>query len=94
MVIDLGEQDATLNGLYPPASITVLDPAQNCANFAYFSLTGVVISGLNAQGYITCTFPAVAVAGNLEGKFAIFVNSYDWAVQFGGVPMQFYLFLQ
>jgi hypothetical protein len=93
-VINLGKQDPTLNGLYPAALITVLDPAQNCANFAYFSLSGVVTSGLDAQGYINCTFPAVAVAGNLDGKFAIFVNSYNWAVQYGGVPMQFYLFQQ
>jgi hypothetical protein len=92
--IDLGKQDATQNGLYPSVSITVLDPAQNCANFAYFSLSGVVSSGLNAQGYITCTFPGVAVAGNLEGKYAIFVNSYNWAAQYGGVPMQLYLFQQ
>jgi hypothetical protein len=91
-VIDLGKQDITLNGLYPSASVTVLDPAQNCANFTYFSLSGVVTSGMNPQGYTTCTFPGVAVAAQLEGKYAIFVNSYNWAAQYGGVPMQFYLF--
>jgi hypothetical protein len=94
IVIDLGKQDATLYGLYASASITVPDPAQNCANFSYFSLSGVVSSGLNAQGYITCTFPAVAIAGKLEGKYAIFVNSYNWAAQYGGVPMLLYLFQQ
>jgi hypothetical protein len=94
IVIDLGKQDATLYGLYASASITVPDPAQNCANFSYFSLSGVVSSGLNAQGYITCTFPAVAIAGKLEGKYAIFVNSYNWAAQYGGIPMLLYLFQQ
>jgi hypothetical protein len=92
--IDLGQQDITLNGLYPAASVTVLDPAQNCANFIYFSLSGVVTSGTSPQGYATCTFPAVAVAGRLEGKYAVFVNSYNWAAQYGGVPMQIYLFQQ
>jgi hypothetical protein len=94
IVIDLGKQDIALNGLYPAASVTVLDPAQNCANFIYFSLSSVVTSGVSAQGYTTCTFPAVAVAGQLEGKYAIFVNSYNWAAQYGGVPMQVYLFQQ
>jgi len=92
--INLGKQDITLNGLYPAASVTVLDPAQNCANFVYFSLSGVVASGVSAQGYTTCTFPAVVVAGQLEGKYAIFVNSYNWAAQYGGMPMQIYLFQQ
>ena len=92
--ISLGAEDGTLNGLYASASITVLDPAQNCANFVYFSLSGVVTTGINAQGYTTCTFPAVAVAGKPEGKYAVFVNSYNWAVQYGGAPMQFYLFQQ
>jgi hypothetical protein len=92
--IKLGAQDATLNGLYTSVSITVPDPAQNCANFVLFSLSGIVTSGLDAHGYPTCTFPGVAIAGNPEGKYAIFVNSYDWAVRYGGAPMQLYLFQQ
>jgi hypothetical protein len=92
--ISLGAQDGTLNGLYSSASITVLDPAQNCANFVLFSLSGIVTTGINAQGYTTCTFPAVAVAGNPEGKYAVFVNSYNWAVRYGGAPMQLYLVQQ
>jgi hypothetical protein len=96
--ISLGAQDETLNGLYTSASITVLDPAQNCANFSGniygFSLAGVVTTGVNAQGYTTCTFPAVAVVGQPEGNYAVFVNSYNWAIQFGGAPVQFYLFQQ
>lgn len=92
--INLGAQDATLNGLYASVSITVSDPAQNCANFVFFSLSGVVTSSVDGQGYPTCTFPGVAVAGNPNGKYAIFVNSYNWAVRYGGAPMQFYLFQQ
>lgn len=92
--IKLGSQDATLHGLYPSVSITVPDPAQNCANFVFFSLSGVVSSSLDANGYPTCTFPGVAIAGNPEGKFVIFINSYNWAVDYGGAPMQLYLFQQ
>jgi len=92
--IKLGAQDATLNGLYTSVSITVPDPAQNCANFVFFSLNGIVTSGVDAQGYPTCTFPGVAIAGNPDGKYALFVNSYNWAVRYGGAPMQLYLFQQ
>ncbi len=94
--VNLGKQDSILNGLYSGATITVLDPAQNCANFPGspqgFSIP--VTTGLNDQGYVTCTFPAVAIAGNPDGKYAIFVNSYNWAAALGGVPMQMYLFQQ
>lgn len=92
--VNLGSQDSALNGLYTAASITVPDPAQNCANFTYLSLSGIVSSGVNAQGYPTCTFPGVAVAGNPDGNYAVFINSYDWAVRYGGAPMQIYLFQQ
>ena len=91
-IINLGKQDATYNGLYLSVSITVLDPAQNCANY-----TGPVnggTSGVNAAGYITCTFSGVAVTGNPEGKYALFISSYNWAATLGGAPMQIYLFQQ
>ena len=92
MVIDLGLQNPTYNGLYSAVSITVLDPDQNCAN--YTGSGEVATSGFNLQGYITCTFGGVAVAGNPDGKYAIFISSYNWAAQLGGAPMQFYLFQQ
>ena len=95
IVVNLGKQDSTLNGLYPSVAITVLDPFQNCANFTGYVAGGPRgTPGINAQGYITCTFSAVAVAGNPEGKYAIFINSYNWAAQIGGVPMQLYLYQQ
>ncbi len=91
-IINLGKQDATYNGLYLSVSITVLDPAQNCAN--YTGPESNVTSGINADGYTTCTFSGVAVAGNPEGKYALFISSYNWAAQLGGAPMQIYLFQQ
>ena len=90
--ISLGAQDGTLNGLYTSVSVTVLDPAQNCANFTDYSIP--VTTGVNSQGYITCTFPGIAIAGNPDGNYAIFVNTYNWAARLSGVPMQIYLFQQ
>jgi hypothetical protein len=95
-IINLGAQDGTLNGLYTSVKITVLDPAQNCANFAsYYSIPNpplTVTSGVNALGFITCTFPGIAIAGNPDGNYAIFVSTYNFAAYLGGVPMQIYLF--
>jgi hypothetical protein len=90
--INLGKEDGTLNGLYTSVKITVLDPSQNCANFTDYSIP--VTTGINSQGYITCTFPGVAVAGNPDGNYAIFINTYNWAARLSGVPMQIYLFQQ
>lgn len=94
LTITLGKQDTTYNGLYLNASITVTDPAQNCANFTGYPSGVAPTSGINAQGYNTCTFSGIAVAGNPEGKYAIFVNSYNWAARLGGAPMQIYLLQQ
>ncbi len=91
-IINLGTQSSTYNGLYPSVSITVLDPAQNCAN--YQGLGKTATSGVNADGYITCTFAGVAVAGNPESKYALFISAYNWATRLGGAPMQIYLFQQ
>lgn len=92
IVVNLGKQDATFNGLYTSVSITVLDPAQNCAN--YTGSGEKATSGINAQGYFTCTFAGVAVAGNPEGKYTLFLTSYNWAARLGGALMQMYLFQQ
>lgn len=89
MSIVLGNQDPTYNGLYQNASITVLDPTENCAN--YQGPGENATSGVNAEGYYTCTFPAVAVVGNPGGKYGIFITAYNWAARLDGAPMQIYL---
>jgi hypothetical protein len=94
MSITLGKQDATYDGLYLNLSVTVSDPAQNCANFTGYPSGVSPVSGIDAQGYNTCTFSGIAVAGNPEGKYAIFVNTYNWAARLGGAPMQIYLLQQ
>lgn len=92
ILMTLGSQNATYNGLYTSVLITVLDPDQNCAN--YTGSGEKATSSINAQGFFTCSFAGVAIVGNPEGKYAIFVTSYNWAAQLGGAPMQFYLFQQ
>jgi hypothetical protein len=94
IIITLGKQDTTYDGLYLNVSVTLSDPAQNCANFTGYPSGVAPISGINAQGYNTCTFAGIAVAGNPEGRYAIFVNSYNWAARLGGAPMQIYLLQQ
>jgi hypothetical protein len=90
--ISLGIEDTTYNGLYLNVSITVLDPAQNCANYQGGGENAT--SGVNAQGYDICTFPGIAVAGNPEGKYAIFISAYNWAARLDGAPMQISLVQQ
>jgi hypothetical protein len=92
ILMTLGSQNATYNGLYTGVVITVLDPNQNCAN--YTGSGEKATSSINAQGFFTCSFAGVAIIGNPEDKYAIFVTSYNWAAQLGGAPMQFYLFQQ
>lgn len=92
IIITPGKQDATYNGLYSAVTITVLDPNQNCAN--YTGSGEKATSSINDQGFFTCSFAGVAIVGNPENKYAIFVTAYNWAAQLGGAPMQLYLFQQ
>jgi hypothetical protein len=68
MVLNLGTQDSTNNGLYTSATLTMADPTYLCSRNSG-------LSGLDANGFPTCTFDAVAIAGNPENKFAIFVSA-------------------
>ncbi len=95
IVINLGKQDGTIYGFYPSATVTTLDPEQNCATYlGSGNATVAVTPGINAQGYITCAYPAVAVVGNPEGKYAIFLNTYNFTANTLGAPMQIYLYQQ
>ena len=66
--IDLGAQDASTNGLYPAATVYVGSGfATNTAGTTDCGLTN------------SYCFPAVAIAGQLNGKFAIFLVGEDTA---------------
>ena len=92
--ISLGKQDSTYNGRYTAVSITVLDPAQNCATAISGGATGIT-TGVNSDGYITCTLSGTAIVGNPGGKYAIFITAFNYAAYSGGaVGMNIYLFQQ
>jgi hypothetical protein len=83
ITISLGTQNATNNGLFDLAAVTIPDPVSAC--------TAPGVSGQDSQGNPTCTVPAAAVAGNPENKFAIFLIAQDVVNQ---SPMTIYLFQQ
>jgi hypothetical protein len=102
--ITLGAQSSTYNGLYPNAAVTMLDPNQNCTTWINQGNSGSssLTVGTTADGYVTCTFPVVAVVGNPEGKYVIFLDAFNYTAgsysSSGttqlGAPMQIYLFQQ
>jgi hypothetical protein len=94
MTISLGKQDSTYNGYYPSATITALDPAQNCATAIANNGTTGITPGTNAEGYVTCTSSATVVAGKAEGKYALIVSGANWTTDTGGRVMILYLFQQ
>src|SRR5580692_3040451 len=81
ITINLGTQNATNNGLFDSATVTIPDPVGVC--------TAPGVAGKDSQGNPTCTLPAAAVAGNPENKFAIFLIAQDIVNQ---SPMAIYLF--
>jgi hypothetical protein len=64
--VNLGTQDPKNNGLYPSAAVTFPDPASRCVGTPY--------GGTSASGNPTCTFQAVAVAGNPGGKYVVYLT--------------------
>ena len=66
--IDLGTASTTSNGLYPSATVWI----------------GSNFNANSTSGKNTYSFPAVAIAGQLNGKYAIFVLGVDstqpWAI--------------
>jgi hypothetical protein len=81
ITINLGTQNATNNGLFDGATLTIPDPTSAC--------TAPGVPGTDAQGNPTCALPAAAISGNPENKFAIFLIAQDLVNQ---SPMAIYLF--
>jgi hypothetical protein len=94
-IISLGTQDSTYNGRYTSVSITVLDPSQNCATAITYGETGIT-TGVNSDGYVTCTFGGTAIVGDPGGKYAIFITAANYATFTKGTfqYMNIYLFQQ
>jgi hypothetical protein len=87
--VNLGTQSPSQNGLYPSVAVTIPDPSSECATTPY--------AGTSASGSPTCTFPAVAVAGNPNGKYALFISMENPIIRAQGnsaYPIQFLLYPQ
>ncbi len=69
ITMNLGQQDSANNGLYKNVTATVPDTFSECL--------GKPFGGTDSSGNPTCTFSGVAVAGNVAGKFVIFVSLND-----------------
>lgn len=65
VVIDLGTQDGNINGLFPNATVFI------GSNFPPFSVSGPWTCG----GVCAVSFPAVAIAGQVDGHYVIFVTA-------------------
>lgn len=83
--VTLGSQASSANGTFAAATVTRPDPFTRCA------IQQIGTPGVDANGNPICTFPAVAVAGNPESKFAIFLYAQDYTT---ASPMGLYLYQQ
>jgi hypothetical protein len=66
IAVDLGAQSATTYGLYPNATVWVGSPFPRTPS-----------SGKANQPQTASSFSAVAIAGQIQGKYAIFLIGYD-----------------
>jgi len=67
--INLGQQDSSNNGLYQNVTVVVPDTFRGCVSEPF--------GGTDANGNPICTFPGVAIAGSVNGKFVLFVSAND-----------------
>ena len=84
--VNLGTQDPKNNGLYPAAAVTFPDPDSVCVSIPYGSMS--------ASGNPTCTFRAVAVAGNPGGKYVLYLTVLNPVGIGGSSTIQFLLYPQ
>ena len=69
ITIDLGQQDASTNGLYTGVTVTVPDTYSACATTSF--------GGTDANGNPTCIFHGDAIVGQPNGKYVVFVTVND-----------------
>jgi len=86
MTFELGTEDPNNFGLYRSAKVTMPDPAGSPG-----TCTNPGVAGTDSQSNPTCTLPAIAVVGNPENKFAIFLITQDTV---NNSPMAISLFEQ
>jgi hypothetical protein len=84
--IELGSEDSNNFGLFKSARVTIPDPAGSSG-----ACRAPGVAGTDSQNNPTCTLTAIAVVGNPENKFAIFVIAQDTV---NNSPLVIYLFQQ
>uniref|UniRef100_A0A372IS27 Uncharacterized protein n=2 Tax=Paracidobacterium acidisoli TaxID=2303751 RepID=A0A372IS27_9BACT len=87
VVVNLGAQSASQNGLYTGVRVTMPDTSTVAGTCAKYGGS----PGMTAGGSLTCSFPAVAVAGNPDNKFVIFLIGQNPIQQ---APFGLYLYQQ
>jgi hypothetical protein len=98
--ITLGKQDATLNGVFPTATLVMPDPQRICP-VVNQNWSLVVSPGFDVNGNPICTTKGVAVVGKPEDKYVIYFTALDGTADifYGSEPpnaysLQMYLFQQ
>jgi hypothetical protein len=84
--VEFGSEDPNNFGLFRSAQVTIPNPAGSAG-----TCTAPGVAGTDSQGTPTCTLPAIAVVGNPENKFAIFIIAQDTV---NNSPMTIFLFQQ
>jgi hypothetical protein len=84
--VNLGTQDPKNNGLYPAAAVTFPDPTSECASTPN--------GGTDASGNPICTLQAVAVAGDPNGKFVLYLTVLNPFGRNAPSTIQFLLYQQ
>lgn len=76
IAVNFGSQSATQNGLYTGVTVTIPDTTETHIGVNYCTNNGG-ISGTGTNGSQTCSFSAIAVAGNPNSKYAVFLIGQD-----------------
>jgi len=84
--IDLGAEDANNFGLFTSVTVTIPNPPGSPG-----ACTPPDTAGTDSLSNPTCTLPAIAVVGNPEANFSIFLIAQDMV---NNSPMVIYLFQQ
>jgi hypothetical protein len=87
--MDLGQQDSSTNGLYKSVTVTMPD--------AYNGCTGQSYGGTDANGNPTCILHGVAIAGQVEGKYVLYVSLADRSLEtlkLPGAALEYFLYQQ
>jgi hypothetical protein len=88
ITVNFGSESASQDGLYTGVAVTIPDTSTIAGTCAKNGGT----SSTSSSGALLCSFPAVAVAGNPTGKFAIFLIGQDPTQS--NAPFGLYLYQQ